>query len=111
MVDSSVDSPVDVHFLNEKMISLQVNDAALRQAFGLLEKQVRFAAALALTRTAQDAQAEVRRQLHGALHHSHRLGVQGHPYSPGRHKNALSASVLVMDRFMALQGRQGFSFR
>jgi len=35
----------------------------------------------------------------------------------GRHrirpagKNALSASVLVMDRFMALQGRQGFSFR
>ena len=45
------------------MFTIQINQASLDRALASMEKQVRFAAAQALTKTAQDAQEAVRRQL------------------------------------------------
>ena len=88
------------------LISIEANDQGVRQALGGLEKQARFAAAVALTRTAKDAQEEVRRQLPERF--TIRTGwlAKGIRVKSAR-KNDLEASVRVLDDFMALQETGG----
>ncbi|MBF0626112.1 MAG: hypothetical protein HQL82_15055 [Magnetococcales bacterium] len=88
------------------MITVTVNDAAIGRAFADLEKQLRFAAAQALTRTAQDAQEEVKRQLPERF--TIRTGwlAKGIRIRPAS-RNELKASVLVKDPFMSLQETGG----
>ncbi|WP_420905617.1 hypothetical protein [Candidatus Magnetaquiglobus chichijimensis] len=67
-----------------------------------MEKQLRFAAALALTNTAKDAQEEVRRQL------PQRFTIRTGWVAKGIHvraadKNTLQTSVRVLDPFMRMQ--------
>ena len=71
-----------------------------------LKKQIRFATAVALTRTAQDAQEEVRRQLPERF--TIRTGwlAKGIRIQPAR-KNTLESSVRVLDDFMTLQETGG----
>ena len=88
------------------MIQVEANERSARQAMGGLEKQVRFAAAVALTRTAQDAQDEVRRQLPERFTIRTGWVAKGIRIKPTR-KNDLEASVRVLDDFMALQETGG----
>ena len=88
------------------MFRVTVNEAAIGRAFADLEKQLRFASAQALTRTAQDAQEEVKRQLPERF--TIRTGwlAKGVRIRPAS-RNNLKASVLVKDAFMALQETGG----
>ncbi|MBF0171465.1 MAG: hypothetical protein HQK87_10345, partial [Nitrospinae bacterium] len=88
------------------MVSITVNENVIGRAFAELEKQLRFAAAQALTRTAQDAQEEVKRQLPERF--TIRTGwlARGIRIRPAS-RNNLKASVLVKDAFMALQETGG----
>ncbi|MBF0142870.1 MAG: hypothetical protein HQL59_05360 [Magnetococcales bacterium] len=85
---------------------VSVNENVIGRAFADLEKQLRFAAAQALTRTAQDAQEEVKRQLPERF--TIRTGwlAKGVRIRPAN-RNNLKASVLVKDAFMALQETGG----
>lgn len=88
------------------MITLQVNDAAIKKALAEVEKQMRFACALALTRTVQAAQAAVIKEL--PQHFTIRTGwvAKGIRIRTASKSN-LSASVRVMDPFMVLQETGG----
>ena len=88
------------------MIQIEANVRGVRQSLGGLEKQARFATAVALTRTAKDAQEEVRRQLPERF--TIRTGwlAKGIRVKSAR-KNDLEASVRVLDDFMALQETGG----
>ncbi|MBF0424613.1 MAG: hypothetical protein HQL66_02165 [Magnetococcales bacterium] len=88
------------------MVSVTVNENAVNKVFADLEKQLRFAAAQALTKTAQDAQEEVKRQLPERF--TIRTGwlAKGIRIRPAS-RNNLKASVLVKDAFMALQETGG----
>jgi len=88
------------------MVSVTVNENVIGRAFADLEKQLRFAAAQALTKTAQEAQEEVKRQLPERF--TIRTGwlAKGVRIRPAS-RNNLKASVLVKDAFMALQETGG----
>ncbi|MBF0625830.1 MAG: hypothetical protein HQL82_13605 [Magnetococcales bacterium] len=88
------------------MFTVTVNENVIGHAFSDLEKQLRFAAAQALTRTVQDAQEEVKRQLPERF--TIRTGwlAKGIRIRPAS-RNNLKASVLVKDAFMALQETGG----
>ncbi|MBF0322365.1 MAG: hypothetical protein HQL62_05385 [Magnetococcales bacterium] len=88
------------------MVSITVNENVIGRAFAELEKQLRFATAQALTRTTQDAQEEVKRQLPERF--TIRTGwlARGIRIRPAS-RNNLKASVLVKDAFMALQETGG----
>ncbi|MEO5346858.1 MAG: hypothetical protein H7834_10840 [Magnetococcus sp. YQC-9] len=88
------------------MLQLQVDPQAVKKICDNLEKQLRFAAALALTNTAKDAQEEVRRQL------PQRFTIRTGWVAKGIHvraadKNTLQTSVRVLDPFMTLQESGG----
>ncbi len=87
-------------------IGVRLDTAQTRQAFGNLEKQVRFATAVALTRTAQAAQKEVREQLPERFTIRSGWVAKGIRITPAR-KNNLQAGVRVLDDFMALQETGG----
>ena len=88
------------------MITLQVNDAAFNRAFADLEKQLRFAAAQALTKTAQDAQEAVKQQLPKRFTIRTNWLARGVRIRPAS-RTTLQATVLVLDRFMAQQETGG----
>ena len=88
------------------MITIEADDRNTRQTMGSLEKQVRFAAAVALTRTVKDSQEEVRRQLPERFTIRTGWVAKGIRIKPAR-KNNLEASVRVLDDFMALQETGG----
>ncbi|MBF0108739.1 MAG: hypothetical protein HQL76_06150 [Magnetococcales bacterium] len=88
------------------MFTVTANEAAINRAFDTLEKQLRFAAAQALTHTAQDAQVEVKRQLPERFTIRTNWLAKGIRIRPAS-KSTLSASVLVKDAFMALQETGG----
>ena len=88
------------------MIKIQFDASAINRVFDNMEKQVRFAAAVALTKTAQDAQEEVIRELPERFTiRTNWLarGVRIIPATPGR----LVSTVLDKDSFMALQESGG----
>ena len=87
-------------------MSIRIEGKGLDRVFANLEKQVRFAAAKALTRTAQAAQAEVKRQLPKRFTIRTNWVPNGIRIRPAN-TSTLSASVLVMNRFMALQETGG----
>ncbi|MBF0371620.1 MAG: hypothetical protein HQL52_19460, partial [Magnetococcales bacterium] len=88
------------------MIQVEARDQGARQTLSGLEKQARFATAVALTCTAKDAQEEVRRQLPERF--TIRTGwlAKGVRVRSAR-KNNLEAAVTVLDDFMALQETGG----
>ncbi len=88
------------------MIQVEANDRDARKALRGLEKQARFASAVALTRTVKDAQEEVRRQLPERFTIRTGWVAKGIRIKPAR-KNDLEASVRVLDDFMALQETGG----
>ena len=88
------------------MFTIQINQASLDRALASMEKQVRFAAAQALTKTAQDAQEAVRRQLPDRFTiRSNWLskGIRIIPATPSR----LESTVVVKDAFMVQQETGG----
>ena len=89
-----------------RMISIEADERQMRQAMGGLAKQVRFAAAVALTRTAKDAQEKVRRQLPERFTVRTGWVAKGIRTRSAR-KNNLEAAVIVLDEFMALQETGG----
>ncbi|ABK45251.1 conserved hypothetical protein [Magnetococcus marinus MC-1] len=88
------------------MIRVEADTRRVAQAADNLAKQVRYATALALTRTAQDAQAEVRRRLPERFTIRTGWVAKGIRVKPAK-KNDLQASVRVLDPFMALQETGG----
>ena len=90
------------------MISVETSGAERTHASVMrsLPKQIRYATAVALTRTAKDAQAEVRRQLPERFTIRTGWVAKGIRIKPAR-KNDLESSVRVMDEFMALQETGG----
>ncbi|MBF0165089.1 MAG: hypothetical protein HQM01_11410 [Magnetococcales bacterium] len=88
------------------MISIGFSDAAFNRVLATAEREIRFAASMALTTTAKDAQAEVRRQL------PQRFTIRTGWVAKGIHvraanKRDLQASVRVLDPFMAMQESGG----
>ncbi|MBF0615155.1 MAG: hypothetical protein HQL92_08380 [Magnetococcales bacterium] len=88
------------------MISIGFSDAAFNRVLATAEREIRFAASVALTTTAKDAQAEVRRQL------PQRFTIRTGWVAKGIHvraanKRDLQASVRVLDPFMAMQESGG----
>ena len=71
-----------------------------------IPKQIRFTTAVALTRTAKDAQEKVRRQLPERFTVRTRWVAKGIRVRSAR-KNNLEATVIVLDEFMALQETGG----
>ena len=94
--------------VNAMNINFEINQA--QNQFGnqvqQIPKQIRFATAVALTRTAKDAQEEVRRQLPERFTIRTGWVGKGIRIKPAR-KNDLEASVRVLDDFMALQETGG----
>ncbi|HAT49006.1 MAG: hypothetical protein HQL07_03955 [Nitrospirae bacterium] len=78
----------------------------IQQAFGGLDKQVRYAIALALTNTAKDAQAELRGQLPQRFTMRTGWVAKGIRISSAN-KTDLKATVMVLDQFMTLQETGG----
>ena len=91
-------------------MSITLETTGVRNAFNRaihqLSKQSRYAAAVALTRTAKDAQEKVRRQLPERFTIRTGWVGKGIRIKPAR-KNDLEASVRVLDDFMALQETGG----
>ena len=91
-------------------MSITLETTGARDAFNRtihqLSKQSKYAAAVALTRTAKDAQEEVRRQLPERFTIRTGWVGKGIRIKPAR-KDGLEASVRVMDDFMALQETGG----
>ncbi|MBF0602152.1 MAG: hypothetical protein HQL07_00495 [Nitrospirae bacterium] len=88
------------------LLTAGFSESEVNRLFANLEKQVRFAAAQALTKTAQDAQAEVRRQL------PERFTTRTGWLAKGirvraANKTDLTATVSVLDQFMVLQETGG----
>ncbi|MBF0215321.1 MAG: hypothetical protein HQM00_17475 [Magnetococcales bacterium] len=88
------------------MISIGFSDAAFNRVLATAEREIRFAASMALTTTAKDAQAEVLRQL------PQRFTIRTGWVAKGIHvraanKRDLQASVRVLDPFMAMQESGG----
>ncbi|ABK43758.1 hypothetical protein Mmc1_1247 [Magnetococcus marinus MC-1] len=88
------------------MIRVEANRRQIAQAADNLAKQVRYATAVALTRTAQDAQAEVRRRLPERFTIRTGWVAKGIRIKPAK-KSDLQASVRVLDPFMAMQETGG----
>ncbi|MBF0138605.1 MAG: hypothetical protein HQL65_20450 [Magnetococcales bacterium] len=88
------------------MLNISFNDAAFKKALAQAEKQMRFAASVALTKTAQDAQEEVKRQLPKRFKIRTGWLAKGIRIRAAR-KEKLSASILVKDAFMELQESGG----
>ncbi|ABK44561.1 conserved hypothetical protein [Magnetococcus marinus MC-1] len=88
------------------MIRVEADTRRVAQAADNLAKQVRYATAVALTRTAQDAQAEVRRRLPERFTIRTGWVAKGIRIKPAK-KSDLQASVRVLDPFMALQETGG----
>lgn len=89
-----------------KTFSIRFNNAAFDQALRGVEKQIRFASAVALTHTAKDAQAEVRKQFPQRFTQRTGWVPKGIQISAANKSN-LKSSVRVMDHFMALQESGG----
>ncbi|MBF0629275.1 MAG: hypothetical protein HQL91_13750 [Magnetococcales bacterium] len=88
------------------MFTIGFSDAAFNRVLATAEREIRFAASMALTTTAKDAQAEVRRQL------PQRFTIRTGWVAKGIHvraanKRDLQASVRVLDPFMAMQESGG----
>lgn len=88
------------------MIKTTFNESAINKAFANLDKQVRFAAAQALTKTAQDVQQEVRRQLPERFTIRTPWLAQGIRIIPAT-PTKLESAVVVKDEFMAVQETGG----
>jgi hypothetical protein len=88
------------------MIRFEIETTRGRRLIALLPRQLRFAAALALTRTAQDARAEIVAELPRRF--TIRTGwiARGIRIRPAT-KTRLVATVLSLDDFMALQETGG----
>ena len=76
--------------------------ARFNRVMGQLPKQIRYASAVALTKTAQDAQKEVRRQLPTRFIMRSKWVPKGIRTKMAT-KNSLESKVRVIDDFMALQ--------
>ncbi|HAT49011.1 MAG TPA: hypothetical protein DCS88_01580 [Alphaproteobacteria bacterium] len=87
------------------MIQIETSSQT-QQVFGRLDKQVRYAIALALTNTAKDAQAELRRQLPQRFTMRTGWVAKGIRISSAN-KTDLKATVMVLDQFMTLQETGG----
>ncbi|MBF0181338.1 MAG: hypothetical protein HQM03_15050 [Magnetococcales bacterium] len=88
------------------MFEIAFNESALNRTLAQAESEIRFAASMALTTTAKDAQAEVRKQL------PQRFMIRTGWVAKGIHvraanKRDLQSSVRVLDPFMALQESGG----
>jgi hypothetical protein len=81
--------------------------ARFNRVMGQLPKQIRYASAVALTRTAQDAQEEVRRQLPSRFIMRSQWVPKGIRIQRAT-KTTLESTVRVLDDFMALQETGGF---
>nr|CRH06592.1 Conserved protein of unknown function [Candidatus Magnetococcus massalia] len=88
------------------MIRVEANTRQVERAASNITKQARYATALALTRTAQDAQAEVRRRLPELFTIRTGWVAKGIRVKPAQ-KADLQASIRVLDPFMALQETGG----
>ncbi|MBF0140110.1 MAG: hypothetical protein HQL74_07505 [Magnetococcales bacterium] len=88
------------------MFSVKFDDSALNKAFAKIEKQMQFAASMALTETAKAIQAEVRQELPKKF--TIRTGwiAKGIQVKAATKSN-LVAKVVVKDEFMALQEEGG----
>nr|CRH06154.1 conserved protein of unknown function [Candidatus Magnetococcus massalia] len=84
------------------MLRIETDTRQVERAASNFTKQARYATALALTRTAQDAQAEVRRRLPERFTIRTGWVAKGIRVKAAK-KNELEASVRVLDPFMALQ--------
>lgn len=88
------------------MFTIALNDSAINRVLAEAEKQFRFAASLALTNTAKEAQGEVRRQL------PQRFTIRTGWLAKGiqvrsANRRDLQASVRVLDPFMTMQETGG----
>nr|CRH06049.1 Conserved protein of unknown function [Candidatus Magnetococcus massalia] len=88
------------------MIRVEANTRQVERAASNITKQARYATALALTRTVQDTQAEVRRRLPERFTIRTGWVAKGIRVKPAKKSN-LQASVRVLDPFMALQETGG----
>ncbi|MBF0098370.1 MAG: hypothetical protein HQM04_17915 [Magnetococcales bacterium] len=88
------------------MISAKFDQEALNRTFASMHKQIRFAAAQALTKTAQDAQVEVQRQLPERFTIRTGWVAKGIRIIPATPDN-LQSAVLVKDEFMTKQETGG----
>ena len=88
------------------MITIRTNAAGVAKALEGAARQMPFATALALTRTAQTAQAEVRARLPDTFEIRNNWISKGIRISPAR-KASLEASVHTKDRFLSLHLQGG----
>ena len=88
------------------MTTLHQTKGNVRRALTNNAKQVRFGAAVALTRVAKDAQAEVKRQLPRRFIIRTTRAAKGIRITPAT-KNRLGSKVRVLDRWLA-QHEEGF---
>jgi hypothetical protein len=84
------------------MLTITFDDAAFQNACNDIEKQVHFAGAQALTKTAMDAQEEVKRQLPERFTIRTTWLARGIRIRPAS-RNRLESAVLVKDEFMEFQ--------
>jgi hypothetical protein len=87
-------------------VDTKSSSAKFNRVMGQLPKQIRYASALALTRTAQDAQEEVRRQLPSRFIMRSQWVPKGIRIQRATKAN-LESTVRVLDDFMALQETGG----
>jgi len=88
------------------MLQISFNDHGVQRALNSLPKQTRFATAVALTRTAKDAQGKVRQELPERFTIRNGWVAKGIRIRPAS-KSHLESAVTILDKFMALQETGG----